>query len=174
MLVTKKYDITTVPAPDTITADGNVVTGNASAKYRGVNPNFITGATGNAAAAAGGTYIDRDSIVIGTGNVTSKFHSIAIDQTVVAGNNANYFSEPITRLGYNDPREIKGVILTGVENPTPVAGATPTPNLQDITGVIKWHVTDGKLSFIVPAGSQALVQNKKINCLIFSQNIQSV
>lgn len=172
MLIMKKFD-TTTPASVAL-ADGNAVAdGRAGVRWRGAAPNFATGATGNPAAATGGTYITTIPTAIGNANVIAQFHSIQCAGLLTAGNVVNYVSEPLVNLGFTDEKSVRGLTIVGVFNPAPTVGANPTPTLIS-AHTLTWHITEGKFTFIVPGNSQPLVQGFYVNCVIYYQNLQSI
>lgn len=117
MFILNKYNVTTPAAAAAVGAADNV------------NPNVVTGATGNSAGAdsvtpvtASATYVDQ---------VISKLVAISIPGggALSAGVN-NYISISLTKLGISGIRPVLGALLIGVYDPASTeqvaAGATPS------------------------------------------------
>lgn len=154
MFILNRYDITT---PATAAVAGAV---------NNVNPNVITGATGNSAAAESVTSIVANATY--TDQVISKLVAINIPAggALLAGQN-NYLTVDLVNLGISGTRPVLAALLLGVYNPasTEQVGAGATPSFIGIwdktaANVNSLSVVNSKLILRIPTAQIALFLGK--------------
>lgn len=142
MFILNRYNVTTPAAAAAVGAVDNV------------NPNVITGATGNSAGAdsvtpivANATYADQ---------VISKLVAISIPGggALSAGVN-NYLTVDLVKLGISGTRPVLAALLLGVYDPnsTEQAGAGATPSFIGI-----WDKTAGNVNSLSVVNSKLILR----------------
>lgn len=161
MFILNKYNVTTPAAAAAVGAVNNV------------NPDVITGATGNSAGAdsvtpivANATYADQ---------VISKLVAISIPGggALSAGVN-NYLTVDLVKLGISGTRPVLAALLLGVYNPASVeqVGAGATPSFigiwdKTVANVNSVSVVNSKLNLRIPTAQIALFSGKTAMVQLF-------
>jgi hypothetical protein len=143
----------------------------AGAAVVNINPNVITGATGDSGAASGVTTITATATY--TDQTISKLVAITIPTTLTAGQD-NYIVVDLVKLGIPGIRPVLAALLLGVYDPASTeqtaAGATPSfIGIWDktATNINSVSVVNSKLNLKIPAAQIALFQNKTAMVQLF-------
>jgi hypothetical protein len=161
MFILNKYDISTPAVAAAVGAVNNV------------NPNVITGATGNSDAADSVTPIAANAEC--ADQVISKLVAISIPGggALTAAVN-NYLTVDLVKLGISGTRPVLAALLLGVYNPasTEQAGAGATPSFIGIwdktaANVNSLSVVNSKLILRIPTAQIALFLGKTAMVQLF-------
>lgn len=169
MLIINKVSTVTA-TPVVATNDANAVTGNQSALWGGVNPNFLTAATGNAAAGNGLTNVTTNVSYVS--QVVSKLVQITITGVLTAAS-ANFIRVPFVQMGITGNKAVVAVQVMGVYDPNATENNnTPTPSWIDMSGTaIQSTIVKDAIVMIIPNNNtQGLFQNKILNVLVLYHN----
>lgn len=151
MFILNKYDISTPAVAAAVGAVNNV------------NPDVITGASGNSNAADSVTPVTANAVYVD--QIISKLVAITIP-AVSAGVN-NYFTIDLVKLGISGTRPVYAALLLGVYNPasTEQVGAGATPSFigiwdKTVANVNSLSVVNSKLTLRIPTAQLALFTGK--------------
>ncbi|UXM65493.1 lytic transglycosylase [Megaira polyxenophila phage MAnkyphage_25.80] len=160
MFILNRYDVTT---PATAAAVGAV---------NNVNPDVITGATGNSAGTDSVTPIVANAIY--TDQVISKLVAISVPAGGLTAAVNNYLTVDLVKLGITGVRPVFAALLLGVYNPasTEQVGAGATPSFigiwdKTVANVNSLSVVNSRLILRIPTAQIALFSGKTAMVQLF-------
>ncbi len=178
MLIVNRYSVglTGVTARTANTAGGSVDNLSTSSDWYGINPPYLSGATGNAA--AGSVLWLANANDIYSDQVISKLVQVNVS-IILTGGQANYIKVPLNNLDIPQNKVIQGIYLLGVYDPNATENNnTPTvslmciaPDFTNTSPQIAAYILKDNLIFKIHSNSTALAQGKVISAMLYYSKI---